>query len=129
MSRRRRARLEMTPLMDVMFLVLVVFIYAIFSMTASKGVKVDLPGGKGESAPRDAVVVTVKRGDTFQLNGEDMERGELLRRLSALDKAGLPIVVSADKAASMGAGVELLASLKALGAEKVTIRVSGEERE
>ena len=36
--RARGARLEMTPLMDVMFLVLVFFIYCIFNMTVHRGV-------------------------------------------------------------------------------------------
>ena len=36
--RRKGVRLEMTPLMDVMFLVLVFFIYSIFDMTMHRGV-------------------------------------------------------------------------------------------
>ena len=44
MKKNRRPRLEMTSLMDVMFLVLVFFIYCIFDMAVHKGLKVDLPG-------------------------------------------------------------------------------------
>ncbi|MBR3086981.1 MAG: biopolymer transporter ExbD, partial [Kiritimatiellae bacterium] len=44
MARRRKgARLEMTSLMDVVFLVLVFFVYSIFDMAVHRGVKVDLP--------------------------------------------------------------------------------------
>ena len=40
-------RLELTSLMDVMFLVLVFFIYCIFDMAVHRGLKVDLPSAAG----------------------------------------------------------------------------------
>ena len=49
MKRRRRVRLELTPLIDVMFLVLVFFIYSICEMAVHRGVKVDLPDTRGDA--------------------------------------------------------------------------------
>lgn len=131
MGRRRRGvRLEMTALLDVMFLVLVFFIYSIFDMTMHRGVKVDLPGAKGAEEKGDRVVVTILPDDTLQLDGEPLARPELVARVAALvagaDVGEKPsIIVSGDSSASLGTGVALLAELKSAGVERVSFQVSG----
>ncbi|MBQ4132602.1 MAG: biopolymer transporter ExbD [Desulfovibrionaceae bacterium] len=40
---RQRVRVEMTPLLDIIFLVLVLFIYAMLTMTPDRGRKLNLP--------------------------------------------------------------------------------------
>ena len=131
MGRRRRGvRLELTPLLDVMFLVLVFFIYSIFDMTMHRGVKVDLPGAKGAEEKGDRVVVTILPDDSLQLDGEPMTRPDLVARVAALvaetDGTERPsVIVSGDRSASLGTGVALLAELKAAGVERVSFQVSG----
>lgn len=131
MARRRRGvRLEMTALLDVMFLVLVFFIYSIFDMTMHRGVKVDLPGAKGVEEKGERVVVTILPDDSLQLDGEALARPELLARVAAL-LAEAPegekpaVIVSGDRAASLGTGISLLAELKELGVARVSFQVSG----
>ena len=41
--KRKAARIEMVPLIDIVFLLLVFFIYAMLSMAVHRGMKVDLP--------------------------------------------------------------------------------------
>ena len=131
MGRRRRGvRLEMTALLDVMFLVLVFFIYSIFDMTMHRGVKVDLPGAKGAEEKGDRVVVTILPDDSLQHDGEPLARPELVARVAALvagaDVGEKPsIIVSGDRSASLGTGVALLAELKSAGVERVSFQVSG----
>ena len=131
MGRRRRGvRLEMTALLDVMFLVLVFFIYSTFDMTMHRGVKVDLPGAKGAEEKGDRVVVTILPDDSLQLDGEPLARPELVSRVAALvagaDVGEKPsIIVSGDRSASLGTGVALLAELKSAGVERVSFQVSG----
>jgi biopolymer transport protein ExbD len=119
----------MTALLDVMFLVLVFFVYSIFDMAVHRGVKVDLPGAKGAEEKGGRVVVTILPDDTLQLDGEPLARPELLDRVAArLAEAGdekPSVIVSGDRAASLGTGISLLAELKALGLERVSFQVSG----
>ena len=115
-KRRRGARLEMMSLMDVMFLVLVFFIYCIFDMAVHKGLKVD-------------IVVTILPDDTMQLNGMPMERDAIVSRVRELNavKMNLPVLISGDRKSSLGTGIELLSALKAAGVEKATFQVRGQE--
>ena len=130
MSRRKRtgARLEITPLLDVMFLVLVFFIYCIFDMAVHKGLKVDLPRTGGAMEKGERIVVTIKADDSMQLNGMDMSRAEIVSRVRELNavKMDLPVLISGDRKSSLGAGIELLGELKSVGVEKASFQVSGE---
>ena len=132
MARRRaKLRLEMTSLMDVMFLVLVFFIYCIFDMTVHKGVKVDLPKAEGVLEKGERIVVTIQADDSLQLNGQPLQQSSILERISALRKEGVdfPVIISGDRKASLGAGISLLSALKGSGIEKISFQVDDERRE
>ena len=127
--RRRGARLEMTSLMDVMFLVLVFFIYCIFDMTVHKGVKVDLPRAGGALEKGERIVVTILPDDSMQCNGVPMPSAEIVAKVAELRRLGMafPVLISADRRASLGPGIELLADLKRIGVEKTSFQVTGGE--
>jgi len=125
--RRRGARLEMTSLMDVMFLVLVFFIYCIFDMTVHRGVKVDLPHTAGVEEKGERVVVTILPDDSLQFNGVPCSREGVVERIAGLSSVGVDVgvIVAGDRKSSLGAGIELLADLKSAGVEKVSFQVGG----
>jgi len=127
--RNRQARLEMTSLMDVMFLVLVFFIYCIFDMAVHKGVKVDLPNAAGAQEKGERIVITIRADNAIQLNGMDMTKDEAVARVKDLAavKMKLPVLIAGDRSASLGVGIELLSELKAAGVEKTTFQVSGKK--
>ena len=118
----------MTSLMDVMFLVLVFFIYCIFDMAVHKGLKVDLPNAAGADEKGERIVVTIKADDTMQLNGMPLSREEVISRVKELNrvKMNLPVLISGDRRSSLGVGIELLSALKAAGVEKASFQVSGD---
>lgn len=129
--RRRGARLEMTSLMDVMFLVLVFFVYCIFDMTVHKGVKVDLPNAAGAGEKGERIVLTIGADDSLQLNGEPTTRAAVVAKvkdLAAVDMR-LPVLISGDRQSSLGTGIEILSELKAAGVEKVSFQVRGGKRD
>ncbi|MCQ2393397.1 MAG: biopolymer transporter ExbD [Kiritimatiellae bacterium] len=123
----RKARVELVSLMDVMFLVLVFFVYATFNMAVHHGLKVELPSAAGTHEKGERIVVTIDAQNALQLNGRALEQTALVadvQRLLAV-KPGLPVLISGDRRASLGVGVELLAALKAAGVEKASFQVSG----
>lgn len=115
----------MTPLMDVMFLVLVFFIYSIFDMSVHKGVKVDLPVAVGALEKGEPIVITIRADNTLQLNGREMSFSEVVSRVGELyaAKMALPVLVAGDRNARLGLGVQLLDELKRAGVEKLSFQV------
>lgn len=130
MKRNLKARLELTPLIDVMFLVLVFFIYSISEMAVHRGIKVELPDAKGEPERGERAVITIGAGDEIAINGIPASIEEAVSRVLAVRSAGvdIPVLVSADRKASLGTGVELLAALKAAGIEATSVQVSGKTK-
>lgn len=120
----------MTSLMDVMFLVLVFFIYCIFDMAVHKGLKVDLPQAAGAAEKGERIVITILPDDTMQFNGMPMDRTAVVEKVSDLYrvKMDFPVLISGDRKASLGTGLELLADLKKAGVEKASFQVRGEGR-
>ncbi len=123
--------MEMTSLMDVMFLVLVFFIYSIFDMTVHRGVKVELPNAVGADEKGERLIATILPDDTLQLNGEIIGKEALLEKVASLVASGEKpsVIIAGDKSASLGMGIELLSSLKTIGIEKVSFQVSGRKEE
>ena len=113
--------------MDVMFLVLVFFIYCIFDMAVHKGLKVDLPNTSGADEKGERIVITVLPDDSLQFNGQPMARADIVDRVAELNRVHMdfPVLISGDRRASLGAGIELLAELKAAGVAKASFQVSG----
>ena len=129
MKKKYQTRLEITSLMDVMFLVLVFFIYCIFDMAVHKGLKVDLPNAAGADEKGERIVITIKADDSIQLNGMEMKKTDVISRVKELNavKMRLPVLISGDGKSSLGVGIELLADLKAAGVEKASFQVAGEK--
>ena len=125
----RKPRLELVSLLDVMFLVLVFFIYAIFDMAVHHGLKIELPSATGVHERGERIVVTLDAHDALQLNGRPLERTDLVMTVKRLvaAKPELPVLIAGDRKASLGAGVELLAELKSSGVEKASFQVSGSQ--
>ena len=127
MKKNLKARLELASLLDVMFLVLVFFIYCISEMAVHKGERVELPDAKGAPERGERIVITVGSDDAVALNGISVSKDEAIGRVKALSAAGmkLPVLISADRRASFGTGVEILAALKSVGVEAASVQVSG----
>ena len=123
----RSARIEMIPLMDVIFLLLVFFIYSMFTMVVQRGVRVDLPEAEGESQPQELLTITITTDGKYLLDKEEMGRDDVV--LAAVERhriTSLPLLINADREVPLGLGVELLAQLRQGGIEVVTFQVKPE---
>jgi len=120
---RRKPRIEMIPLIDIVFLLLVFFIYAMISMTVHRGVKVVLPKTvTGAVERRMPINVTLKADGTVQVEAREVALQELPRVVAALrqERPEAPVLIAGDKAAPLGLGLEVLDRLRTAGVERVT---------
>lgn len=111
--RPRRARVEIIPLIDVMFLLVAFFMVVTISMVMQKGIFVDLsPAETADSSleEQDSLVITVDAEGAFFLDKEAISLEELGAKLlesAALDK-DTPVVINADKGARHEQVIEAL---------------------
>jgi len=120
----RKARIDMVSMMDVMFLILVFFVYSIFSMSVHRGIKVNLPSVAGKVERGERIIISVTAKNELSLNRKPLPLEELIVETTQLSKTTQhPVMISADREASLGVGIELLGKLKQSGIEHVAFQV------
>lgn len=119
------ARVEMTPIMDVVFLLLVFFVYAFLTMTVQRGVRVNLPRAEGSVGRGQSIQIVLTPTDEILLDGRTPMALEAAVEAAALRHrtVGAPVTIRADRAAHVGPALELMAALRAKGVDKVTYQV------
>ncbi len=129
-TRRSEPDLDMTPLIDVVFLLLIFFLVtATFAQRDQSVVPVDLPEGQsGASSASDARATVYLEADgtfTLALSDDEVERAlsteGLRQRLEDLYEAtpNLPLYLRGDREARYGEVMELLDLARSIGFERV----------
>jgi biopolymer transport protein ExbD len=122
---RKRARIEIIPLIDVIFFLLATFMMVSLSMVKNNGIKVNLPAAT-TSAPQEhndrTTISVTKDGDLF-FNKEELQLDKLPARLQQLksEQPDPKVFINGDEKAFFGAAVEVLDDLRQAGITKVAI--------
>ncbi len=83
MPKKRKSRIEMLPLIDIVFLLLVVFIYTMLSMAVHHGLLVSLPKSAVAQIERQLVLsVTIEADGSISVDKERVELKDLTQVLS-----------------------------------------------
>ena len=118
-------RLELLPLLDVVFLLLVVFIYAVLSMVRAHVIPVELPqlGTAEDVRPESVLVVSVDREGALSLAGEPVDSDGLVRsvRERRAVEPELSVLLNADADARHGDVARALDSLRRAGQATVLL--------
>jgi biopolymer transport protein ExbD len=126
---RRRARIEIIPMIDVVFFLLVFFMMASLSMTVYRGMPVNLPRATtGSAPPAESAAVTVARDGQAYLDRQPVTRamlGERLRGMVAANPA-VAIVITADEAVAHGRVVDVLDEVRKAGVTRMAIAIRPE---
>jgi biopolymer transport protein ExbD len=97
---KRRSRIEMIPLIDLMFLILVSFVYGVFFMSVHRGVPVTLPLSSTTKVEKQlSLTLTIKADGSVYLDKEPVpfeHLGEALK-VRAEENMATGILLFADK--------------------------------
>ena len=135
-SRRRRGRggrspmaeINVTPLVDVMLVLLIIFMVTAPLLKA--GVPVQLPESRAKALgeDKDQVTLTMTADGTVYLDQTPVASGELADRLSALphqaDGSPLLVTLRADKALEYGAVMGVMGELNRAGFNAISLVTS-----
>ncbi|MBN2301989.1 MAG: biopolymer transporter ExbD [Lentisphaerae bacterium] len=124
----KKARIEIVPLIDVVFLLLVFFIYAMLSMSVYRGLRIDLPKGDGMVEDRAILLIGIDSSNNIMLDGKQVGMDEVVREAEMhADRDHGAILVSGDRNSDLGVSVELLSRIRACGVKTVSFEVSTDE--
>jgi len=127
-SLQRRPRIEIIPLIDVIFFLLASFLMVSLSMVKNQGIPVRLPvAATGKPNLADApVTVTVSRQGAFYLNKQAVSFEALCRQLQALQHRDpdLRVILQGDAGSDFGDVVKALDEMRKLGIERVALQTT-----
>ena len=120
----KKARIEIIPMIDTIFFLLVFFMIASLAMTTQKGMPVSLPKASSASdRPVVKVVLTLTDSGRYFVDKRcvsfDQIRGVLSTRLK--ENPSAVVVINCDKSQAWQKGIELADEAKRAGARALTI--------
>ncbi|MBK7644437.1 MAG: biopolymer transporter ExbD [Planctomycetes bacterium] len=126
---RKRARIEIIPLIDIIFFLLATFIMVSLSMTKNQGVQVALPSASSAASLGDqqemekAVTLSVNDKGEVYFNKEKITLAQLPLRLQVVKAASKDpkVIINSDAGAYFKTVVAVLDEVRKVGIAKVGI--------
>jgi biopolymer transport protein ExbD len=124
----RKARIEIIPLIDIMFFLLATFVMVSLSMVKNQAVPVRLPvaASGGAQERQDAASITVREDGTLYFNKEPLLLAELPARLAAF-KNSTPeprLFINGDARADFQSVVTVLDEARRAGLTRIAIETT-----
>jgi biopolymer transport protein ExbD len=127
----KRARIEIIPLIDIMFFLLASFMMVSLSQTHMKGIRVNLPAAVAPppSTVKDYVSIKVREGNVVTFDNQIVTDDQVLPRLYELHRSNpeIKVSLSADLMAMHGDVITVLDKVRSAGINKIgyQIRAAG----
>ncbi len=127
----KRARIEIIPLIDIMFFLLASFMMVSLSQTHMKGIRVNLPAAIAPppSPVKDYVSIKIQEGNAVYFDNQYVSDHQGLPRLFELHRANpeIKVSISASLMAMHGDVITVLDKVRSAGINKVgyQIRAAG----
>ncbi len=125
LPKRKKARIEMLPLIDIVFLLLVFFIYAMLSMAVHRGLPVLLPISSTAKIDKNLILsVTIKEDGTIYLDKERVSLenlgGFLKQRVRSMKETG--VLLFADRSLSYQRLFQVLDQIRMAGLSRISLQ-------
>ncbi|MBW2147581.1 MAG: biopolymer transporter ExbD [Deltaproteobacteria bacterium] len=124
---RRNVRIEIIPLIDIMFLLLVFFIYAMLSMSVHRGIAVELPFAKNSLIEKRSYHdISIARSGALFLDTVPVTLKELPAVLAGLKHKdpGVEIRISGDRKSAYEMIVRVMDAVRGAGIRKISLETA-----
>ena len=130
---RRRSRIVIIPLIDIMFFLLASFMMVSLQLSRTENIRVNLPAAseaRHDFKPGMLNIAVDKAGKVWVEKAPVTlpELSQLISNRFRVD-TNLPVYISGDRDTLHGAMVDVLAAVRAAGIQKVAFAVGSEPRE
>jgi len=127
----KKARIEIIPLIDIMFFLLASFMMASLTMIRMQSIKMDLPTATAATRDFKPDIINVavdKKGDIF-IEKQAVTTMELHTYLSNKFRANtnVPVYISGDKDATHGSVIRVLDLVRREGIQKVSFAITPQQ--
>lgn len=127
---QRKVRIEMLPLIDIVFLLLVFFIYAMLSMAVHRGLPVTLPTSSSAEIEKDLILsVTLREDGAIYLDETRVSMESLTENLKkkARQAENKGVLLFADRTVSYQRLFHVLDRIKKAGLNRVSLQAEAKQ--
>ena len=118
----RKARIEVVPMIDIMFFLLVFFIMAALKMIPAHGIGAKLPGSTtAQNLPKARVIVTLHADGTIEAGHDKVTLDALTARLRSGDAASTVVTLASEKQASVQQLTQVMDACRKAGVTQIGI--------
>ena len=116
--RRVMSEINVTPFVDVMLVLLVIFM--VTAPLMKQGIDVELPKARGKGLPAEQRIdVVITKRHNIYLNNRQVSLKELKAKLRAISRRNPDVYLKADRRVPYGEVVKVMAEIKDAGIVKV----------
>ncbi|WP_443114637.1 ExbD/TolR family protein [Herbaspirillum seropedicae] len=123
--KKRKARVEIIPMIDVMMFLLVFFVLISLNVIPALGLKTQLPSSSTaqDLKPQTKAVITIAKDEVIQVDGENTTLDALTARLDKLRRDGekLNLIINSDRGVEVQRLVDVMDTLKKGGFDSISI--------
>ena len=126
----KKARIEIIPMIDTIFFLLVFFMISTLSMARYSGLPVNLPkAATGQQTPNESAAVTIGADGKVSIDKQEVARAQILDVLKArlAKNSELLVLINADEKVAHGVVVEIMDAARQAGVAKMAIAVKPKE--
>ena len=124
---KKHARIEIIPLIDIMFFLLASFMMVSLSQTHMKGIKVNLPSTVGvpPTTQKDYVAIRVAAGPAYYFDNQFTPADQVMPKLFALHQQNpeIKVSISAEMMAMHGDVISVLDKVRTAGIKKIGYQI------
>jgi biopolymer transport protein ExbD len=122
-KRRNSPEVDLTPLLDVMFMLIIFFV---ITTSFSRGeISVSLPGGQGSRMEGEITILNIEADGKLLIAGMEVISSDIADIALESEQSGRKFVIAGDKAAPYGVIANVLELLQSKGVSTATLAIEG----
>src|SRR5512132_3477164 len=122
----KKARIEIIPMIDTIFFLLVFFMISTLSMARYSGLPVNLPkAATGQQTPNESAALTIKPDGTVAIDKQGVPREKIRDVLKSrlAENPDLLVLINGDERVEHGVVVEIMDAARQAGVARMAIAI------
>ena len=121
-------RIELIPLLDVFFLILIFFFYSIFHLVEEKGIPVNLATASSSVAQNDTqLLIVIDKSGRYLIDTDFVNLDTIKNRFSKIDKNS-NVLIRSDQNSPVGASIKILNLARETNLKQISLQTKQESK-
>lgn len=118
----RKARIEIVPMIDIMFFLLVFFVMAMLKMIPNSGIATQLPhSSTAVEVPHPKVLVSLLKDGSIMIDGKPGTLSDLSHQLASGDAAQTAVTIASDQGTSVQNLMAVMDACRTVGVTQIAL--------